>query len=222
MTTARPGRPLTLSNALRAAAVPLALALLAGAALATPQTDARAAMQGTIDEVLAILRAPGDEDTKSRRTKIEGIAKQRFDFATMSKLVLKRDWKRFSPPEQKSFVGEFTNYLAASYGTRIARYGREDVATLGERAEVNGDVSVLTVIKGGDFDGATVDYRMRLIAGKWRVIDVVIEGVSLVANFRSQFADVIAKGGPQELLKRLKEKNAAGIVDAPPTEKKAG
>ena len=119
-------------------------------------------------------------------------------------------------------MAELTNYLLASYGTRIARYGREDVVTLGERAEVNGDVSVQTVIKGGDFDGAAVDYRMRTIAGEWRVIDVVIEGVSLVANFRSQFADVIAKGGPQELLKRLKEKNAAGVVDAPPTDKQAG
>jgi phospholipid transport system substrate-binding protein len=210
------------NNWRRAAFALLALALAASAALATPQGDARAAMQGTIDEVLAILRAPGNEDQKVRREKIEVVAKQRFDFSTMSKLVLKRDWKRFSSAEQQDFVSEFTNYLAASYGTRIARYGREDVVTLGERAEVNGDVSVLTMIKGGDFDGATVDYRMRLIDGDWRVIDVVIEGVSLVANFRSQFADVIAKGGPQELLKRLKEKNAAGIVDPPPTEKKAG
>jgi phospholipid transport system substrate-binding protein len=104
-----------------------------------------------------------------------------------------------------------------SYGTRIARYANEDVVTLGARAEVNNDVTVQTAIKGGQFDGATIDYRMRLLAGKWQVIDVVIEGISLVSNFRSQFADVIAQGGPQELLKRIKAKNDAGVVDAPPT-----
>lgn len=202
-------------------AVLLAALLLAGPALAAPTDDARAAMQSTIDEVLSVLRAPGSDDA-GRREQIETIAKRRFDFTTMSKLVLKRDWRRFSPAEQKEFVVEFTDYLSASYGTRIARYANEDVVTLGARAEVNQDVTVQTAIKGGQFDGATVDYRMRQLGGSWRVIDVVIEGISLVANFRSQFADVIAQGGPQELLKRIAEKNAAGVVDAPPTSGKPG
>jgi phospholipid transport system substrate-binding protein len=191
-------------------------ALLARGAFADPQADARAAMQGTIDEVLKVLRAPGGEES-ARKAQIESIAKTRFDFTTMSKLVLKRDWKRFSPAEQKEFVKQFTDYLAASYGTRIARYANEDVVTHGTRAEVNGDVSVLTAIKGGQFDGATVEYRMRPIGTQWQAIDVVIEGVSLVSNFRAQFADVIEKGGPQELLRRLEEKNASGVADAPPT-----
>jgi phospholipid transport system substrate-binding protein len=205
-------------NRFRAIAAGLAAAalLFSGSALAAPTDDAKAAMQGTINEVLTALRQPG-KDERARRTEIERIAKTRFDFTTMSKLVLKRDWKRFSPAEQKDFVEQFTEYLSASYGTRIARYANEDVATLGSRAEVNQDVTVQTAIKGGQFDGATVDYRMRLITGKWQVIDVVIEGISLVSNFRSQFAEVIEKGGPQELLNRIKAKNAAGVVDPPPT-----
>ena len=198
----------------------LALALLlAGPALAEPAADARSAMQSTIDSVLKILRGAGSET--EQRAEIEALAKQRFDFTTMSKLVLKRDWRRFSAPEQTEFVSEFTEYLSASYGTRIARYKNEQVVTLGARNEGNGDVTVNTAIKGGQFDGATVDYRMRQLGGSWKVIDVVIEGISLVSNFRQQFADVIAKGGPQELLKRIKAKNEAGIVDVPPTEKQA-
>lgn len=194
----------------------LALALLlAGPALADPAADARSAMQSTIDDVLKILRSSGSDE--QQRAEIETLAKQRFDFTTMSKLVLKRDWKRFQPAEQKEFVTEFTEYLSASYGTRIARYKNEQVAMLGARNESNGDVTVQTAIQGGQFDGATVDYRMRQLGGKWQVIDVVIEGISLVSNFRQQFADVIAKGGPQELLKRIKAKNEAGIVDVPPT-----
>lgn len=212
----RSDNPFQLALALSAA---LALVCVAPA-LAAPTDDARAAMKGTIDEVLSVLRAP-DKNENARRAEIETIAKRRFDFTTMSKLVLKRDWKRFTPPEQKEFVSEFTEYLSASYGTRIARYANEDVVTLGAREEVNRDVTVQTAIKGGQFDGATVDYRMRLLSGKWQVIDVVIEGISLVSNFRSQFADVIAKGGPQELLGRIKAKNDAGVVDAPPTEKPA-
>ena len=206
-------------NKVRLASLIAALAalLLASGALADPSADAQAAMKGTIDEVLAVLRVPGSDEL-ARRKQIETIAKQRFDFTTMSKLVLKRDWKRFTPPEQKEFVGEFTDYLSASYGTRIARYANEQVVTVGSRLETNNDVSVQTQIKGGNFDGATIDYRMRLLGEKWRVIDVVIEGISLVSNFRSQFADVIAKGGPQELLKRIRAKNRAGVVDAPPTE----
>jgi phospholipid transport system substrate-binding protein len=210
---------LSRNNSLPAAVLALAALFFASPALTAAADDARAAMQGTIDAVLRVLRT--DADANARRTQIEQIAKQRFDFTTMSKLVLKRDWRRFSPAEQQDFVAEFTEYLSASYGTRIARYANEQVATLGAREEVNRDVTVQTAIKGGQFDGATVDYRMRLLAGKWQVIDVVIEGISLVSNFRSQFAEVIAKGGPQELLKRIKAKNAAGEVDAPPTEKRA-
>jgi phospholipid transport system substrate-binding protein len=206
-----------LNDKARFATLLAAIALLfASPALADAPADARVAMQGTIDEVLRVLRVPGSDES-TRRAQIEAIARTRFDFTTMSKLVLKRDWKRFTPPEQNDFVAEFTEYLSASYGTRIARYANEDVVTLGARAEVNNDVTVQTAIKGGEFDGATIDYRMRLLAGKWRVIDVVIEGISLVSNFRSQFADVIAQGGPQELLKRIRAKNDAGVVDAPPT-----
>lgn len=204
-------------NNVRFATLIAALALgLASSALADPKADAKAAMKTTIDDVLAVLRVPGVDET-ARRKQIEEIAKQRFDFTTMSKLVLKRDWKRFTAAEQQEFVTEFTDYLAASYGTRIARYANEQVVTVGSRLETNSDVSVQTQIKGGNFDGAAIDYRMRLLGGKWQVIDVVIEGISLVSNFRSQFADVIAKGGPQELLKRIRAKNRAGIVDAPPT-----
>jgi phospholipid transport system substrate-binding protein len=204
----------------RGLAVALLAVGLASVAEADPKADAQTAMKSTIDAVLGVLRTPG-LDEPAKRKKIEAIAKERFDFTTMSKLVLKRDWRTFSKPEQDEFVKEFTNYLAASYGTRIARYGKEDVATTGSRAEANGDVTVQTRIVGGEFDGSTVDYRMKLLTGEWQVIDVVIEGISLVSNFRSQFADVIAQGGAKELLARLKEKNASGVVDVPPTSKPA-
>jgi phospholipid transport system substrate-binding protein len=184
-------------------------AIASGRARATQNTDPAAAkvvVRQTVDQVLAVL-ARKDLSIEERRSLIEDIAFERFDFPTMSRLVLKRSWLRFSPAQREQFVKEFREYLAASYGTRIERYHQEKVDVTGDRVEPRGDVTVMTRIKGGSADGIEIDYRMRDRDGTWKVIDVVIEGVSLVQNFHSQFADILSKGGPEELLRRLKERN---------------
>jgi len=191
------------------AALVLALALPAfcAPALAASADDARATMQKTVDDVLVIL---GDKSLAlpAKRDRIQAIAYERFDFETMSKLVLKRDWKKFDAAQQQEFVTEFREHLSARYGENLGRYENEKVEVTSHHAETNGDVSVKTVIRGGKFDGTPVDYRLRN-ASQWRVIDVVIENVSLVSSFRTQFADVLAKGGPTGVLAKLKERNAA-------------
>lgn len=191
------------------AALVLALALPAwlAPALAAPADDARATMQKTVDDVLVIL---GDKSLAlpAKRDRIQAIAYERFDFETMSKLVLKRDWKKFDAAQQQEFVTEFREHLSARYGENLGRYENEKVQVTSHHAETNGDVSVKTVIRGGKFDGTPVDYRLRN-ASQWRVIDVVIENVSLVSSFRTQFADVLAKSGPTGVLAKLKERNAA-------------
>jgi phospholipid transport system substrate-binding protein len=129
----------------------------------------------------------------------------------MARLVLARDWKRLDGAKRDEFVDQFTTYLANDYGNRIDRYQKTDVKVkvVGEQPKPRGDVDVRTRIVGGENDGAIVDYRMRKGDDGWRIIDVVIEGISLVANFRDQFREVIARGGPEALLKKLKEKNVA-------------
>jgi phospholipid transport system substrate-binding protein len=185
----------------------LGLALCAGAAPAAPADDARATMQHTVDDVLAIL---GDAalPLDQKKDRIQAIAYERFDFVTMSKLVLKRDWKKFDAAQQQEFVTEFREHLSARYGENLGRYENEKVEVTSHHPETNGDVSVKTVIRGGKYDGTPVDYRLRN-ASQWRVIDVVIENVSLVSSFRTQFADVLSKGGPTAVLAKLKERNAA-------------
>jgi phospholipid transport system substrate-binding protein len=136
------------------------------------------------------------------------VAEDRFDFRTMSKLVLAKNWKRLSKEQQAEFVTEFTEYLANDYGSRIERYEQEQVDIVGERVAKRGDVTVKTRIVGGANNDAEVDYRMRNRDGGWKIIDVVIEGISLVANFRDQFRDVMGKEGPVTLIDKLKEKNA--------------
>ena len=93
------------------------------------------------------------------------------------------------------------------------------IAEVGEVAEQRGDVTVKSEIVGGQFDGATIDYRSRVKDGEWLVIDVIIEGVSLVSNFRSQFKPIVAQGGAAELLARLKDKNDILQKEIVPDEK---
>ena len=198
---------------LRSMAVLAALGLVPGLAFADETAEggptAREVMEKTVVEVVAILK-DGNETTNGRREQLEQIAYDRFDFRTMSRLVLARNWKRLSKDQQGEFVTEFRTYLANDYGSRLDRYGDEDAAVVGERPEPRGDITIKTEIRGGDNDGALVDYRMRSRNGDWKIIDVVIEGISLVANFRDQFREVISSGGPEGLLKKLKEKNTAG------------
>ena len=191
----------------RAVVLGLLLALGAGRALAAAADDARATMEKTVADVLVVL---GDTSLplQTKKDRIQAIAFERFDFVTMSKLVLKRDWKRFDAGQQQEFVEEFKEHLSARYGENLGRYENEKVEVTSHRTETNGDVTVKTVIRGGQYDGTPVNYRLRN-ASEWRVIDVVIENVSLVSSFRQQFADVLEKGGPTGVLAKLKERNAA-------------
>jgi phospholipid transport system substrate-binding protein len=197
------------TSALAVCLTGLVLGLAFAGPVSAEAVPAKAVIEKTVDDVLGILRDK-ERSTSQRRLAIERIAHERFDFRTMSKLVLGRNWKRLDAAERDEFVDEFTTYLANDYGSRIDRYQQEKVAVLGEEPKPRGDVVVKTKIVGGENDGAIVDYRMRLQGeDEWRIIDVVIEGISLVANFRDQFKEVIARGGPKALIEKLQEKNAA-------------
>jgi len=184
---------------------------LAGFSGSAAAADPRETMQETIDQVLAVLNDP-ERNHEQRLAAIEEIAYARFDMRTMSRLVLGRDWKRFSDEQKDEYLAAFKLYLANNYGDRINRYDQQTVEIIGVRDEPRGDKTVQTKIVGGEFDEARVDYRMREKSGKWLVIDVVIEGISTVSNFRDQFREVLSRGGPDHLLEKLREKNAHGVV----------
>jgi len=197
----------------RTLVIGLALLLCGAPAGADSVADARAVMEKTVADVLVIL----DDSSLSlhaKRDRIQAIAYERFDFETMSKLVLKKDWKKFDAAQQQEFVVEFREHLSARYGENLGKYERERVEIAGQRGEKNGDVTVKTLIRGGKFDGTPVDYRLRK-GSDWEVIDVVIENISLVSSFRQQFADVLAKGGPAGVLAKLKQRNAARAAAKP-------
>lgn len=161
------------------------------------------------NQVVSVLKNSA-LDTQQKRTEIQNIAYSAIDFPTLCKLVLARNWPKFSPAQRGEFEQEFKEHLSMTYGRNVDSYKNEKVAILGERPEARDDVTVQTKILRGGSDDVVVDYRLRENEGQWKIIDVIIEGVSLVSNFRSQFQDIVANGGPDRLLELLKEKNAAG------------
>jgi len=211
MTMMTPSRPRIRRAAL---ALPFVAVLFALPAAGDPavRSAPMQMIEETTDQVLAVLRDSA-LSTEQKRVRLENLAQQHFDFAAMSRLVLARNWKRFSEPQQVEFVEAFKDFLAHSYADRIDRYSEEDIAVAGERQEPRGDVTVSTRIVGGQYNDAVVDYRLRQRDGEWRIIDVVVEGISLVFNYRDQFKEVVGRDGPEGLLKRLREKNLPVVVN---------
>jgi len=171
------------------------------------------------DQVIGILRDKS-LSREEQRQRVEEIANQRFDFETVGRLVLARGWRQLSAQQQREFLAEFKRHLTLSYGSRLDRYGNEKVEITGERTEPRGDVTVRTKIVGGPYENTLVDYRLRQKNGTWYLIDVVVEGISFVSSYRSQFQEVMSQSGPDGLLRQLRGKNLSGqLADGTPPAK---
>jgi phospholipid transport system substrate-binding protein len=128
-----------------------------------------------------------------------------FDFSEMARRSLGSHWRRLNPQQQKEFVSLFTELLEKTYAERIDLYEGQKVVYTRETIEKNyADVGTKVVGKKGE--SYTVDYKLHLVDGKWRIYDVVAENISLVNNYRSQFNRVIVNSSFEELLKRMKAK----------------
>ena len=184
-------------------------ACMPGAALGAGGDAPRAVIERTSSAVLAVL-ADKSSSADEKRRKIQDIVYVEVDFETLSRLVLAQNWKRLSPEQQKEFVEQFRQHLALTYGRNVDNYHNEKVSIVGDREEKGGDWTVQSKILRGGADDISLDYRLRQKDGQWRIIDFIIEGVSLVSNFRSQFQEIIANGGPEHLLELLRQKNATG------------
>ena len=193
-------------RALRIALLVLTVAAFGARAAEGP----RAVVQRMTDAALEVLRNK-EMSSDDKRNRLEQIASAETDFDTISHLVLARNWSAFSPAQQTEFVKLFKDHLALTYGRNIENYHNERVELTGDHEEPRGDWTVNTkILRGGGAQDILVDYRLRKEDDRWRIIDFIIERVSLVANFRSQFQDLMSQGGPQKVLEVLREKNASG------------
>jgi phospholipid transport system substrate-binding protein len=171
--------------------------------------DPKAVVTRVTNAAIEVLR-DGTKSPEAKRQRLEEVVLADTDFDTLARLVLAQNWRKFSEAEQVAFVEQFRRHLSMSYGRNIESYRNETVAVQSVREESRGDVTVRTrIVRGGGAKDVDVDYRLRKQAdGRWKIIDFVIEGVSLVANFRAQFTDVLRSSTPAELIRILEDRNA--------------
>lgn len=186
--------------------LPLLLPMAGAPALATPEAAPREAVRTGVDEVLAVVRDAG-LDRAAKRARIDAIVRRHFDFETMSRSALARNWRTATPEQQARFRELFPALIINTYFSAIDSYQGETVdvgeAKLrGNRAFVDSDIVTPS-------QRIPVLYRLREREGRWQVYDVVIEGVSLVGNYRSSFGAVVARDGMDALLEDLDQKLAA-------------
>jgi phospholipid transport system substrate-binding protein len=168
----------------------------------------------SVDKLLAILKDPqlkGESKKNERRDKLKEVIYQRFDFTEMARRSLGSEWRRRSPEEQREFVKLFTGLLERAYLDNIESYNGEKFRYLKEQ-EDNNQAQVDTKIVGNKGQEFSVNYRLHNRNGDWKVYDVVIEDISLVNNYRSQFNRMLATSSYEELVNRMKGKTLSAAA----------
>ena len=165
-------------------------------------------VKSRVDQALQSLgQAPATspETAQSRRAEIRRAADSLFDFPEMARRALGRHWADRTPTEREEFVRLFTDLIARSYIGKIDSYAGEAIAYTGER--VDGDeASVRSQVVTAKGSQIPVEYRLHRVNDGWSAYDVLIENVSLVGTFRSQFDRVIKAESFADLVRRLREK----------------
>lgn len=161
-----------------------------------------------VDKVMDVLRDPAlkpESAKKLKKDKIRAIAEKMFDFTELSKRTLARNWSKFSPEQQKEFINLYRSLLEDAYADKIIAYTDEKILFTKEVALTEDTAEVQTTVVRKT-EEIPIYYRVHKDGGVWKVYDVVIEGVSLINNYRSQFRDILANKPPESLLETLRKK----------------
>jgi phospholipid transport system substrate-binding protein len=165
-------------------------------------------IQTQVNRALEVLRDPALKAESARATKekkIWAIIDSVFDYNELSKRTLAQHWKEFAPVQQEEFTRLFGKLLGGVYMDRIIAYKDEKVV-FGKATNLSDKTAEVQSEVLRSSKSIPILYRMILVNGEWRVYDVVIEGVSLVQNYRSQFKEILMNKSPEDLLKMLREK----------------
>lgn len=181
------------------------LVSLSASAFAEPPLDTIRTQVNRLLEVLSdpSLKAPSAKETKEK--KIWAIIDAVFDYSELSARTLAQHWKAFSPEQQKEFVHLFGKLLGSTYMDRIMAYSNEKVI-FGKTAQLSNNITEIQSEVVTASRSIPIFYRMILKDSQWKVFDVVIEGVSLVQNYRTQFREILKNKPPEALIKMLRDK----------------
>jgi phospholipid transport system substrate-binding protein len=165
-------------------------------------------VKGHIDKVLDVLRdssLKGESGKGAKKAKIRSITEKMFDYTELSRRTLGQNWKKFNNEQQKEFTDLYKSIREDAYADKIMTYTDEKVVFNKENvlSEKTYEIQTTIVTKKADIP---IFYRVIQKDGEWRVYDVVIEGVSLVNNYRTQFREILASKPPDGLLDVLRKK----------------
>jgi phospholipid transport system substrate-binding protein len=189
--------------------IPIALVTVLFCAPPSVASEITDRVKVNIDEAMRVLNDPsfmGPENTEKRRVRLRDIINEIFDFEEMSKRSLARHWRKRTEEEKEKFVKLFINFMEMSYIDKIVRYSDAEVLYPEEKRNKNRAVVKTKVITRQETD-IPINYRLLLNKdGEWVAYDVVIEGVSLVSNYRTQFNQIIQNSSYEELIKKLEKR----------------
>ena len=167
----------------------------------------------TADDVLLVLKT--NQEIQADKQKIYQLAEEKilpnFDLERISRLVLGKTWRSIDENQKQKFQAEFKTMLLRTYAVALGKYKDQEIEFKPFRMEPDdkqATVKTQIIQKGGQ--PISVDYTLAKTENSWKVFDIVIEGVSLVTNYRSQFAAEIKNNGIDSLISKLSEKNNKG------------
>jgi phospholipid transport system substrate-binding protein len=195
----------------------LAVALLAGAAVvqAAAPVDPHGLVRATVDEIAAALdgrQRELEQDSQELYAVIDQILLPKFDTQASARLVLGRyNWQQASPEQRERFISAFYNFMLRSYAKGLLNFDQSSLTILPPTPQRRPDqAEVRTEVSLDDGTRVPVNYRLRLAGDTWKVYDVVIEGISYVQNYQSQFQAEVASRGLDAVIARL-EADAARL-----------
>lgn len=188
----------------------LGLALSGTTMLVSAADDPAAVVRNTAERVLDSLRSDRAryQDDHALFQLVREVVFPRLDRERTAQWVLGAHWRTATPAQREQFIAEFSDLLLRTYGTALRQYDSEKLNYLPAQAPAGADrVTVRTQIIRPDGPKVSVDYLLTNRSGEWKVYDVIIENVSLVVTYRSEYAAIIKRDGMDGLLKQLADRN---------------
>ncbi len=199
----RKGRPMSVRN-LAICAVLIFFPWGQSWAIAVDRSSPTGVVQTVVDKVLTVLKEDSLEQ-EARRAKIRELIAPHFDFHAMSRSILAQNWKKASPQQRDRFIELFSNLLENTYIVAMEAYTNQKII-VGPEKRKGRRALVKTVVEQDTGVTTPINFRMRQNADGWYAYDVIIEGVSLVSNYRSTFRTIVKRDGMDGLLTQLAEK----------------
>jgi len=192
-------------------ALPLFLATALTVRAETTEGEARDLVEQTAEEVIREIgenRAAIKEDPEALLEIVDRILLPHVDAERMSRLVLGRYYRRATARQLDTFTREFQRLLVRTYAGPLSDLGNQEIAIVDSRPTGReGELLVETEVRGGDLGTVPVAYRLAAIDGEWKSFDVVVDGISLVNNYRGSFAQKIQRDGLDGLIDTLRDQN---------------